>query len=250
MTAVKGVGIYLHIPRTGGTSLRLLMERNYQQDEILPIYSGDIEHPERMLPTEALERGKLRMVRGHIPYGIHAHILWARCYYFTVLRDPVDRVWSLWRYAKRHRSHHLAAELNRLGTLGAALERGVSVEFNNGMCRQISGLDGVFPQKAYAKTTIPYGEGEAALSQVALDHFFSQRVAMGVLEHLDRMAAMLADTFGWVNADLPREHVNAGIKRKPGDLTEREIELIHQLNHADMVLWQAAREESGWPRER
>ncbi|NIQ81016.1 MAG: sulfotransferase family 2 domain-containing protein, partial [Anaerolineae bacterium] len=122
---IPRICIFLHIPRTGGTTIRLVAEANLPEGQILPIYGPDIEHPEQALqrlhePT----RRALKMIRGHISFGIHRHLPWAECYYFTLVRNPMERVWSLWNYAYRHKTHHLYQALRELGTIEAAVRSG------------------------------------------------------------------------------------------------------------------------------
>lgn len=239
MAEIQTVAFFLHIPRTGGTTIRIVAEQNEEMGHILPIYGPDIEHPEWVIqrlhePT----RLALKLIRGHIPYGLHRHIYWAQCLYFSILRDPVERVWSLWNYAKRNRAHHLYEELNKLGTLRDALESGVSTEFNNGMCRQLSGIDGPFPQKPYAQTNFDYGDCTDIIDAV-MDHLDSYHIAVGCTEYFDDFLEMMCATLGWEN----RQHgvENAGPKRQPGDLDEDTIRLIHELNAGDVRIWDFAR---------
>jgi hypothetical protein len=69
------------------------------------------------------ERARIRFIRGHFRYGFHEEV--ARpCVYVTLLRDPVERILSLFRYIRvepRHPQHRVVVE-ERLD-LGAFLER-------------------------------------------------------------------------------------------------------------------------------
>lgn len=233
------IGIFLHVPRTGGTTVRLVAEANLPEGQILPIYGKDIEHPEQVIqrlhePT----RRALKLVRGHISFGIHEHLTWATCFYFTLVRNPVERVWSLWNYAKRHRTHHLYEELNRLGTLGNAVESGVSTEFNDGMCRQLSGLDGPFPQQAYAKGKLPYGDASEAHCAL-LGRLDFKQISVGTTEYFDAFLYVLCETMGWSN----REHTkaNAGPPFEESQLSPGDIEVVKEFNRYDMGIWEYAK---------
>lgn len=220
----------------------MVMERNEPLGRILPIYGPDIEHPEQVVqrlhqPT----RNALKVVRGHIPYGLHQYMPWAQSLYFSLLRNPVDRVWSLWNYAKRHKTHHLYEELNRLGTLRAALESAVTTEFNNGMCRQLSGIDGPFPQSPYAETVHPYGDCTEVIDAV-LDHIDARRIAVGCTEHFDDFLTVLCRTMKWENKQHGVE--NAGPKRRAEDIDETTLTLLHELNAGDVRIWDYARVQS------
>lgn len=239
---IPEICIFLHVPRTGGTTVRLVAEANLPEGQILPIYGPDIEHPEQVIqrlhePT----RMALKMVRGHISFGIHMHLPWAKCYYFTLVRNPVHRVWSLWNYAYRHKTHHLYEALHNLETIGNAVEAGVSAEFNNGMCRQLSGLDGPFPQEPYGETKIPYGCGmgnETAFAEV-MARVDLKQISLGTTEYFDAFLYVLAETMGWKN----RAHTkaNAGPPFQQDSLSERDVQIINAYNQHDKALWEFAK---------
>jgi len=56
--------VFIHIPKTAGTSLRLLLESNYREDERIGIYSH--ENLDQRL-AEALADPKIKCIYGHFP---------------------------------------------------------------------------------------------------------------------------------------------------------------------------------------
>ncbi len=238
--SIPEIGVFLHVPRTGGTTVRLVAEANLPLGQILAIYGPDIEHPEQCLqrlhePT----RRALKLIRGHISFGIHKHMPWARCYYFTLVRNPIQRVWSLWNYAYRHKAHHLYEALHELGSIGAAVRAGVSVEFNNGMCRQLSGLDGPFPQEPYGSTLIPYGpdETEAAFEEV-MERVDLRQISVGTTEYFDAFLYVLAETMDWKNRDHGK--ANTGPPFHNSFLSDDDHAAILEYNKHDTRLWEFA----------
>src|SRR5262245_34850495 len=103
--------IFLHLPKTGGTTLSAILERQYRPDQVLPI-RGDVRSNRgdmvfdvlRSVPQERI--ASLRLVSGHIPYGMH-ELLPAPSLYITLLRDPVQRALSQYRHVLRDRTHYL-----------------------------------------------------------------------------------------------------------------------------------------------
>ncbi len=86
--------IFLHIPKTAGTTLNRIIDWQYDPRVIFTV------DPHRIRPTinhfYALpeeRRRRLQVVRGHPPYGVH-ELLPQGAIYTTSLRDPVARLVS------------------------------------------------------------------------------------------------------------------------------------------------------------
>jgi hypothetical protein len=81
----------MHIPKTAGTSLHKIIEKQYPKRSIHTLYPGSTEQLEA-LRTSA-EKGTFRVVIGHFQFGIHEWFPGAPRY-ITFFRDPVDQVIS------------------------------------------------------------------------------------------------------------------------------------------------------------
>jgi len=93
--------IFLHIPKTAGTTLNRIIEWQYSPFEIFTMDPYRIRAtPERLKRLPERRRRRLRMVRGHMLYGVHDYLPQGASY-FTMLRDPVARAISTYYFILR-----------------------------------------------------------------------------------------------------------------------------------------------------
>ena len=92
---------------------------------------------QNLRPSPAAQRGRYRLIQGHLYFGLHRFIPRASTY-VTFLRQPVERVLSFYYYARSTPDHYLypllAAERLDLKTL---LARELTVELCNDQTRAL-----------------------------------------------------------------------------------------------------------------
>jgi hypothetical protein len=221
--------LFLHIPKAGGQTLGEIIYA-HTCDETVPdhlLLPGGVAYltygflkerplavPEHVLPL--LRREDLRAVIGHFWFGLHEHV--ARPYqYITALRDPVERVLSLYYYTRLHEST----------TLDAFLAEPPFREVDNDQTRRIAGVD---PE---------IGECTEAMLQKAKENLRRFAVA-GTIERLDEMLVLFKRRLGWQGpvAWQPR---NVNPERPPAaSLPRATIAAIRQRNELDWELWHYA----------
>ena len=131
--------VVLHIPKTGGTSLRLALMAAFRPGEALAIYPGDqfglaVGELDEVPPVQ---RQMFRMMMGHTSFGI-AEYLPGTVEYVTILRHPEARLRSNYR-------HHLSDRpLFPVGgvhyPISIVVQRGLAEEFDNLMTRVLAGV--------------------------------------------------------------------------------------------------------------
>ena len=134
--------LFLHIPKTAGTSFLLMLQNAFSDNRVQRIHQID-EHIQETLDTIVeTELDQISCLVGHLPIYLFESCL-DRFQPFTVLRNPVNRVLSLFRFLKLKD----CAELQRLGlrpdfTLEEFLssrEPELYGQVNNGMVRMLCG---------------------------------------------------------------------------------------------------------------
>ena len=83
--------VFLHIPKTGGITLYHVLNRQFDRSQVFTI-RGLIDRREFEELSE-ISRERLQLVRGHMEFGIHSWLT-EPVSYFTILREPVNRVIS------------------------------------------------------------------------------------------------------------------------------------------------------------
>lgn len=176
--------IFIHIPKTAGSTLRTLITENYQPDEVLSLY-GD---PKDILATTALNIGQMqgvRLVQGHTPYGTHRFLGVRHPRYFTFLREPIARFLSDVAHAVRddsHGYHQVLAEpkLSSSERISKALD---ITYYRNNMTHYVSG--------AFTTETISMMQ-----LGVAIDNLWGSEF-VGLSEHFEISLLIMAKKLGW-----------------------------------------------------
>jgi hypothetical protein len=220
--------IYLHIPKTAGTTLHHIIDRQYEPAEshVIDRHDVGIEEFKGLSPVR---RARIRMLRGHIPFGLHRYIP-GPATYVTVLRDPIERLISYYYFVRGNPKHYLHdyALLRRM-TLRRYVESRVSLATDNFQTRIISG----------AWTNVGYGECDEATLALAQRNLVQHFAVVGLAEQFDQTLLLLKRRFGWRNVFYSRRNVTQG--RPPRDsLSQETLAVLRQHNRLDLELYRYA----------
>jgi galactose-3-O-sulfotransferase len=216
--------IFLHIPKTAGTTLNRLIEweypvlQMYSIDPVLFIWSN--KHLRKLSPSRLQS---IRMFKGHMLFGLH-EILPQPASYITVLRDPVDRVLSAFYFMRSYKLHPLYWKFRRENwTLEDFVNRSPRTDAH---CKVIAGADYESPCTAEIY--------KQALANI--DRHFS---VVGLSERFEESLALMKLRYGWKFESYTSFNVTR-VRPKKRDLPQSTLDLIREKNAFDVALYDFA----------
>ncbi|WP_043795388.1 sulfotransferase family 2 domain-containing protein [Solidesulfovibrio fructosivorans] len=222
--------LFLHIPRTAGTTLNCLLERNFPPGAVLSLYSREDFEQNAVIDRSRLDG--IRLIQGHVLLTDYDAFTFydAPVRAVTFLREPVSRVISEYHFLRTWPEQHLYDLLNRenisLAEYVTSDRKLLRYKGGNFMTRVLSGLD-------------PDSRPEEALSR-AKSNLRDRFVAFGLTEDFDASLLLLADVMGL--ADLLYERQNSLRRPEAARATDEERELVASRNVLDAALHQFAKE--------
>lgn len=215
--------IFLHLLKTGGTSLFRLLRQHYRE-EVTFHYS---QKPEKTLdyfdnlPQE--KRDQLKFLHGHLHFGFHKRLR-QPSRYITMLRKPVNRIVSQYFFLHQNPNRYLPEEA-RCKTLQEYLDLGL-IELDNDQTRRIAGD---------ISHSFKFGECTSDLLDIAKQNL-TQCLMVGITERFDESLIVLKHALGLENILYSRFNENF---RRPRleEIDARQIELIQTYNQLDEELY-------------
>lgn len=185
--------IFIHIHKCGGSSLSALLRRNLRQPLPQLCASGEIDElkPPGLVASILRTARRDGFVMGHLGYGTH-RIFSSPCRYFTMLREPRQRIISLWRHAVSSPDayyHDVAKGLDFPSFLGMRRP----LELDNGLVRFLSGDPSGSNIFINPK---PFGALEQSDLDRAVDHLLASCSGFGLVEKFDESLLLLKPLLG------------------------------------------------------
>lgn len=221
--------VFIHIPKTAGITLRSIFYRQYRKNEIHHIHwNFDRNDPfASFLNLSPEKQNKVKIIFGHIPFGIHEYIQ-KPVQYFTFLRDPIDRAISHYYHIRKrpnHFYHRMALDMD----IGEFIVQSRFREFDNGQVRQLTGAG-----------QLPFGACSEDLLAQAIFNLENHFCCVGLQERFDESVVLLRRTLGWKKPPLYRRH-NVNRERPRNETLPAEtLAVIAAYNELDRRLYEWA----------
>jgi hypothetical protein len=237
--------LFAHIPKTGGRTLSDIIQRQYNQRQLFVVWPKQKKkflglfrygNDNQWLNTELYHtltperRAEIRFILGdHMGFGIHGYLR-EDVKYITLLRDPVERVLSLYYF------------LAKFPGMGLGLETKPSLEefVNGNYFSQISNGQTVLLSVGYGNKAIETDtimrECTPHLYEQAVSNLAEFFIVPGIVERFDEYILLLKKMLGWNYPIYTKINVNKDRKALE-EVPDSVIKVIKERNAYDCKLY-------------
>ncbi len=213
--------IFLHVPKTAGTTFRAILERNYPEREICAVYPNNAKYhqPDQVSEFSQKKKDGFACFFGHVSFGFHKRI-GRDIPYIAFLRNPVDRVISLY--------HHIMSHDRRFAEKKISIVKFIqgykNIQADNQQVRILSGANPTF------------GRVTEEMLWNAIENIENRFAFVGLTEYFDESLLLLNEKL-----ELRKPwYVNDNVSRsRPGKdfFSGLEMDVIRKFNYLDLVLY-------------
>lgn len=229
----EGIIIFNHIPKTAGTTMKDIIERQYPHNTILnPLASflrnssSTMEGRSRLLGQmvrDHPQKEKIRFISGHIQFGLHEYLPFPSAY-VTVLRDPVDRVISQY--------YHIFSGTNVTHHKKVVTENMDLIEFLESYHPEMTNV-----QTRYISGKVDDSSGSITDLDIAKRNIQNYYIAVGISERFDETLILFKRLLGWKNVFYIKRNVSRNRPLK-SEIPQETIETIEKYNKMDMKFYE------------
>ena len=246
--------VFIHIPKTGGTTLGNIIDRQYDPKSIFEVYVQRPDTVSEFFALSAEKKETIQCLRGHMPFGLHEHFPGRSPLYITMLRDPVSRTLSEYKHilSDREQWKTWGPPPTRAESLDDYVSWRVEIGWMNLQTRFISGYADM------GKLNPPLDSLPEDALERAKENLSKYFVVVGSLKRFDESVLLMKRHLNWTGSlisrrsrlsqgSLPPDIVSAGTLDRIAELNQLDTELFHF--GADLLNEQFRRQTGDFARE-
>jgi hypothetical protein len=220
--------IFIHLPKTAGTSLRRTIQKNYRSKELFFVYNKNprfhsIDDLYNFVPEDF---EKYKIIMGHLSFNRRLFPFNDRRF-VTLVREPVQRCISYYHHVMNRREWR-----GRQQSLPEYMETSGDIQFQNHQTRLLSNMK---------RNPITGKHLENAIRNI--EKYF---LHVGTSETFPQTVEYLSMTLGWSKKKIFYENTTLKKQTTTDCLSEDILDRLRELNEYDIKLyeWVSARLEN------
>lgn len=220
--------VFLHIPKTAGTTMRAILARQYKAQARYEITNDINESIIRFRQLPAAEHQRFDLLQGHMSFGLHRYLR-PQARYVTILREPISRAISDYAFVSSTKPHPLYDTVSKM-SIGEYMQSRLTGQLSNGQTRLLCG--DCENDDVGIPTTRDLAESDLDQARRHVQTHFS---VVGLQERFDESLILMRRRLGWGLPLYVKENVTRR-SNKP-NVDAADLELIHQQNQLDLTLY-------------
>ncbi len=219
--------VFNHIPRTGGTTLRIILNKIYGEGNVFFIKSKDIGSSVREFSNMSpKERNRYKVISGH---GSNLFLdMIENPFRICVLREPVSMFISQYFYLRESKNSNFLEEVKALSSFREYIEYAI----DNGQDNMLTRFLNESQQWLLDSNVKPVSKSEIQQAKDALENYN----AIFDLSNLDEGVFVLSKMLGWKSIPLYKRS-NKSQKQLNQTVSGEDLKRVNSLLKPDIELY-------------